>query len=336
MLLAQKEKEEREAARKAISFGTFAARWLMTRTNTKGEPLRVRTREEYVRLLRAKGTKNEHDPDGPLASFLGLNIGVITPEVVRGWRAEEIARGTRTQTARSYDLMKSILKTAVLDKLIDENPCNIRGGSLTSSGKIVEPPTDEELEKLLEVIDERYRAIAVIAGMGGLRWGEASELRAKDVTVEHDDDGVLVLVRLRVSRQVIRSQEHGRQVGEVKALASVREVAIFGDDAQIIADQVLNKTGDALVTTNADGTDWLPQTSFYRHWDKARKAIERADMPFHALRHYAGTRYAQAGATVKETMTRLGHSTSSAALRYQHAGNRDDELAARMSRNVMA
>lgn len=55
-------------------------------------------------------------------------------------------------------------------------------------------------------------------------------------------------------------------------------------------------------------------------------------MPFHALRHYAGTRYAQAGATPKETMARLGHSSMGAAIRYQHSGNRDDELAARMSR----
>jgi len=55
-------------------------------------------------------------------------------------------------------------------------------------------------------------------------------------------------------------------------------------------------------------------------------------MPLHALRHYAGTKYARAGATVKETMARLGHSTSEAAMRYQHAGNRDDDLAMLIAR----
>jgi integrase len=57
-------------------------------------------------------------------------------------------------------------------------------------------------------------------------------------------------------------------------------------------------------------------------------------MPLHALRHYAGTRYAQAGATVRETMARLGHSSERAAMRYQHAGNRDDELAMRVARGL--
>lgn len=35
-------------------------------------------------------------------------------------------------------------------------------------------------------------------------------------------------------------------------------------------------------------------------------------------RHLAGTLTAQAGATVRETMDRLGHSTSEASMRYQH------------------
>jgi integrase len=40
---------------------------------------------------------------------------------------------------------------------------------------------------------------------------------------------------------------------------------------------------------------------------------------FHDLRHTAGTLSAQAGATLKELMARIGHSTPRAAMRYQHA-----------------
>ncbi|GAB2480527.1 hypothetical protein GCM10027030_13180 [Luteococcus sediminum] len=41
---------------------------------------------------------------------------------------------------------------------------------------------------------------------------------------------------------------------------------------------------------------------------------------------------AQAGATTKELMTRLGHSTVGLAMRYQHAAaERDAELAQRLS-----
>lgn len=51
-------------------------------------------------------------------------------------------------------------------------------------------------------------------------------------------------------------------------------------------------------------------------------------MTFHALRHFAGTMYAQAGATLRENQAFLGHSTVAAAMRYQQvAAGRQDEIA---------
>ena len=80
---------------------------------------------------------------------------------------------------------------------------------------------------------------------------------------------------------------------------------------------------------------WVPQSAFWRHWHKAVVEADRPDLPFHALRHYAGTRYAQTGATIRETMARLGHSSTKAAMRYQHAGSRDDELASVAAADAM-
>jgi integrase len=54
-------------------------------------------------------------------------------------------------------------------------------------------------------------------------------------------------------------------------------------------------------------------------------------MPWHALRHFGLTAYAQTGATLAEIQARAGHSTVHAAMRYQHAADRDAELAVRMS-----
>ncbi|MGQ0825115.1 MAG: hypothetical protein ACT4OX_08855 [Actinomycetota bacterium] len=51
----------------------------------------------------------------------------------------------------------------------------------------------------------------------------------------------------------------------------------------------------------------------------------------HDLRHAGATLAAQAGATTRELMARLGHSSPRAALRYQHASaERDRGLAARL------
>lgn len=322
----------REAVRRGVTLGEYAARWIDTRTNSRGEPLRPRTVESYENLLRALGERGEHDAGGPLAALVSMRVVDITPQVVREWRADQVSTGRLTQTSRAYDLLKSVLKTAVEDELIATNPCRVKGGSTTSTGKMVEPPTDDELATIIEVIDPRYRALVILAAIGGLRWGEATELRAKDLTVERDGDGVVDCVRVAVERQVVYTVRGGRRTGDVKSLAGVRTIAVFGADARLIAEQVRDKIGDALLFTSADGAGWVPQSAFWRHWHKAVVEAGRRDLPFHALRHYAGTRYAQAGATIKETMARLGHSSTKAAMRYQHAGSRDDELARRMRR----
>lgn len=330
-LATRREKQKRENDRRNVTLAEYAEQWIATRTNSRGEPIRIRTADEYRRMLRAAGTRSPSDKGGPLAPLVVEVIGTITPAQVRRWRTNEMERGTKTQTSRAYDLLKSIMKTAVEDRVIDSNPCNVRGGSVTKTGKKVEPPTDQEMNTILRAMDVRYRALLVMAAVGGLRWGEVTELRAKDVAIERAADGSVDCVRLNVQRQVIKPQRRERVVAEVKSAAGVRSVAIFGREAEIVAEQVGSKSGNALLTTNAKGDSWLPQASFWRHWHKAVVAAGRPDLPLHGLRHFAGTRYAQAGATVKETMDRLGHSSPKAAMGYQHSGNRDDELARRLA-----
>ena len=62
-----------------------------------------------------------------------------------------------------------------------------------------------------------------------------------------------------------------------------------------------------------------------------RAAVGVKDVRFHDLRHTAGTLATQNGATLKEVMSRLGHSTTAAAIRYQRAADeRDREVADRL------
>lgn len=75
----------------------------------------------------------------------------------------------RPQPPRAYDLMKSILKTAVEDGLISANPCKIKGGSLTTTGKSTTPPTEVELDIVIEKIVPKYKPFVIIAAAGGLR-----------------------------------------------------------------------------------------------------------------------------------------------------------------------
>jgi hypothetical protein len=66
----------------------------------------------------------------------------------------------------------------------------------------------------------------------------------------------------------------------------------------------------------------------YRIWVPATEAAGLEGLRFHDLRHAAGTLPARTGATAKEPMARLGHSSSRAAMIYQHAAGERERLIA--------
>lgn len=70
-------------------------------------------------------------------------------------------------------------------------------------------------------------------------------------------------------------------------------------------------------------------------WARARSKLGLADLHFHDLRHVANTLAAASGASTRELMHRMGHASSDAALRYQHATkDRDAAIAAALSELV--
>ncbi|WP_341579008.1 site-specific integrase [Microbacterium schleiferi] len=302
---------------RATTFAEYAEQWVATRTNRHGDHLRPRTAAEYRRLIA-----------GPLKDFGPLRLTAIGPEAVRAWYSGLIAAGTKTQAARAYELLKAVLATAVDDGRLKVNPCQIRGGASATTGKKVEPPTAAELQAIMDKIPERFRAAVILAAWAGVRYGELTELRRRDL--EKTGDVYVV----NVSRAVTQVTGQGFIVGTTKSEAGVRTIVLPPHVSPTIDAHIrdhVNPFAESLLFPAADGHTHLAQSAFYRHWDAARTAAGRPDMPWHALRHYGATRAALAGATLKELQTRLGHSTVAAAMRYQHTAGRDEELARRMS-----
>jgi integrase len=74
----------------------------------------------------------------------------------------------------------------------------------------------------------------------------------------------------------------------------------------------------------------LRRSNFHRSvWSKARQAVGLPNLHFHDLRHTGGTLSAATGATLKELMARLGHSSVRAAMIYQHATRDRDQAIAK-------
>ena len=86
-----------------------------------------------------------------------------------------------------------------------------------------------------------------------------------------------------------------------------------------------------------DPTKHLAPASLYKTFYRARAQAGRPDLRWHDLRHTGAVLAAHTGATLAELMNRLGHSTSQAALRYQHAVNdRDTHIAIALSQLATA
>jgi integrase len=99
--------------------------------------------------------------------------------------------------------------------------------------------------------------------------------------------------------------------------AHLREHATFGRDGLLFP----SRTGGH-----------LSPSTLYESFYKARIVAGRPDLRVHDLRHVGAVLAASTGATLAELMARLGHSTPTAAMLYQHASrNRDAEIAAALS-----
>lgn len=302
-----------KVVRSTEMFGPYAEAWLEQRE------LKPRTRALYRRLL----------DRFVLPAFGEVSLRDITPQVVRTWHSG--LDGSRpTQRAHTYSLLRSILSTAVADEIITSNPCRVRGAGTAKRARSIEPATLGELEAVLDKIPAPYRALVLIGAWCGLRFGEVSELRRKDLDLK--------VATIHVDRGVVRVD--GKvSVGRPKTQAGVRDVAIPPHLVPILAEHLEKHVApgrEALLFPSVGDPDiQLHTNTFRRYWLKARVAAGRPDLRVHDLRHTGAVLAAQSGATLAELMARIGHSTPQAALRYQHAAQgRDAQIAARMSKEA--
>ena len=82
---------------------------------------------------------------------------------------------------------------------------------------------------------------------------------------------------------------------------------------------------------------YLARSNWNQTFRRAAEAIGLPSVRPHELRHTGATLAAATGATTKELMRRLGHSSPAAALVYQHAADdRDGEIARALAATVSA
>ncbi|ATN87034.1 tyrosine-type recombinase/integrase [Mycobacterium phage Anselm] len=300
----------KKAAANAITVEEYIERWIDERDSAEST--------KYLDRLHAKKRIYPVLGDTPITE--------LTPALVRTWWA---GMGSKYPTARrhAYAVLHKVCTTAVEDKLLPETPCRLE--MKAAPERDVEAITPEELDIVAGEVFEHYRVAVYILAWTSLRFGELIELRRKDIV----DDGETMTFRVRRNAKRVGEKI---VVGDTKTVRSKRPVTVPPHVAQMIREHMkdrtkMNKGPEALLVTTTQGNR-LSKSAFTRSLKKGYAKIGRTDLRIHDLRAVGATYAAQAGATTKELMVRLGHTTPRMAMKYQMAsGARDVEIARKMS-----
>jgi integrase len=300
--------------RPKVTFGDYATSWLAGR-HVAGRPIKQRTREHYADILEAH----------LLPVFGSRALAAITPKDVRAWHAGTLT-DRPTLRSHAYSLLRSIFTSALNDELIDANPCRIVGAGRAKRVHKIRPASVEELGVLTAEMPERLQLMVTLASWCALRFGETIELRRCDID--------LAAEVIRVRRAAVRTGD-GYTITTPKSDAGVRDVDIPPHIIPAIEDHLAKyvEPGRDSLVFPAEGGGHLQPSTLYRHWYRARAKAGRPDLRWHDLRHSGAVLAAATGASLAELMARLGHSTPTAAMRYQHvAAGRGREIAALLSK----
>ena len=282
----------------SMTFRTYADQWLDDRVD-----LRPGTASLYRILL-----------DKWLHPFVGdVALAAMTPELWRRWHTKACAsKPGSVQPGKAYKLAHSILNTAVDDRRIIVNCCVVKGAAKETSP---ERPTASivQIDALADAIDREYRALVLLGAYCSLRFGEAAGLRRRHVDILHGT--------ITIEGQAVELADGSVIFGAPKTKAGLRTVAMPRNvraDIEAHLSEYVDPDPEALLFTAPRGGP-LRRGKFRFIWLRACKSVGVTGLHFHDLRGSGATLAATQGATPAELMHRLGHSSVTAAMRYQHA-----------------
>jgi integrase len=171
----------------------------------------------------------------------------------------------------------------------------------------------EQVLTLADLITPRYRALVLLGGFGGLRWGEMAGLRR----------GRVDTLRSRVTVCETATDVGGKiTFGLPKTKTSKRVVPLARGimaEIELHLGEYVQPGADALLFTSTTGGPLYRGTFWPSVWKPAVKKAGLDGLRVHDLRHTYVSLMIAAGANPKEVSTWAGHSSVAFTLdRYGH------------------
>jgi integrase len=291
----------RDPALARTLFGELADRVEATRVNR-----RASTRARDARLMKTQ----------VLPTFRDCPLGDVTATDVKAWVASLEAAGLAPSTIRKcYQLLARVFDEATETGLIGASPCH-RIPLPTDERPEPALLTPQDVERLADVIDDRYRALVLTAAYTGLRWGELAGLRVPrvdflrrridvaEILVEVDGAMTFGPPKTKTSRAFVSfpaflADELGAHVAAYPDPERRRRLLFVSDE------------GTPLRRSNFRRRVWIPAAveagvgAMVKDPATRRERYEGAT--FHDLRHACASWLIHAGANPLEVAAKLRH-----------------------------
>jgi integrase len=278
-----------------VSFGEVAELWYQS----KSVRLKGKTLEGYRSLLDTR----------VLPHWRNTAVGDIDWQSIQKW----VAALTRTKPTRrkseglsasrvnqAYNVFRQVLGFAVRSRMLSSNPA-------TDIDLPRKPVSDKRYLTHQQVADLAaqcgdYDAMVLVLAYCGLRYGEATALRRRDVDFDR--------ARIEVHSAVERVNGVYR-LGSTKTHER-RSVPIPPPVLTLLRDRIGSWAPDRLVFPGADG--YLKNHEFRKAFNPAATKAGLAGLSPHELRHTCASLAIRSRASVKTVQRLLGHATATMTL----------------------
>lgn len=188
--------------------------------------------------------------------------------------------------------------------------------------------TVAQVFELAAAVEPRYSALVLTAALTGCRWGELVGPTRRHLDLLH---GTMTVAEVLVeSAAGLSAGLRNRRRPSYRRLPSPLLPVLEEHLSRFAAPGV-----DGLVFVGPKG-GMTRRGNFSLKWAKARRSVGMEQLHFHDLRHTANTLAAATGASTRELIYRMGHASSAAALRYQHATTDGDQAIAQTLGDLVA
>lgn len=238
-----------------------------------------------------------------LPKFGAVPLDRITNADIRGWVAELMDAGLSAATVRkAVFALRQCLDAAIADNRLVVNPA-LRVPLPSERAKTPRFLSQREIERLVDEVPERYKALILVGAYAGLRWGEAAGLTRSAVDVG----------RSRISVSTTAVEVHGKVTlgHEPKTARSKRSIPVARGVMARIDDHLrsyVDQDPDALVF-EAPGGGPLFRVFGQRILSPAARHAGLDAITYHGLRHTFVAVLVAAGCNVREVSEWAGHNS---------------------------